>query len=79
MFLLNMWITVLSQPLTIKSAVSLGKSGQKELAVVFGGFEEVSLTLQGKRLLHLTGAAGVVLRTQPQVLTWTVKPGQETK
>lgn len=59
--------------------MSLGKSGQKELAVVFDGFEEVSFALQGKSLLHLTGAAGVVLRTQSQVLTWTVKPDQREK
>lgn len=48
--------------------MSLGKSGQKELAVLLDSFEEVSLALEGQRLLHLTGAAGVVLRTEPQVL-----------
>lgn len=61
----------MSQPLTIKPAVSLGKGGQKELAVLFNSFQEVPLALQGQRLLHLTGTAGVVLRTEPQVLTWS--------
>lgn len=68
--------------LTIKLAVPLGKSSQKELAVLFDRFEEVPLTLEGQRLLHLAGAAGVVLGTEPQVLTWKtrkVKPGQERK
>lgn len=64
--------------LTIKPAVSLGKGGQKELAVVFDSFEEVPLALVSQRFLHLTGAAGVVLRTEPQVLTWTkLKAGQK--
>ena len=48
----------------------LGERGQKELAVLLHGFEEVPLALEGQRLLHLTGAAGVVLGTEPQVLTW---------
>ena len=50
--------------------MSLGEGGQEELAVVFNGFEEVLLALKGQCLLHLTGAAGVVLRTEPQVLTY---------
>lgn len=49
----------------------MSKGGQEELAVLLSGFEEVPLALEGERLLHLTGAAGVVLRTEPQVLTWT--------
>lgn len=65
--------TPLSQPLTIKPAMSLGKSSQKELAVLFHRFEEVPLALESQRLLHLTGAAGVVLRTEPQVLAWKTK------
>lgn len=56
--------------LTIKPAVSLGESGQEELAVLLHRLEEVPLALQGQRLLHLAGAAGVVLRTEPQVLAW---------
>lgn len=63
-------LTFQSSPLTVESAVSLRESGQKELAVVFDSFEEVTLTLKGECFLHLTGAAGVVLRTEPQVLTW---------
>ncbi len=61
--------------------MSLGESSQKELAVLFDGFEEVPLALEGQRLLHLTGAAGVVLRTEPQVLTWETrgKPTPEVK
>lgn len=73
-----MLLTTQVLTLTIKPAVSLGKSGQKELAVVFDGFEEVPLALESQCFLHLTGAAGVVLRTEPQVLTWTkVKAGQK--
>lgn len=60
------------QILTIKPAVPLGESGQKELAALLHGLQEVSLALQGQRLLHLTGAAGVVLRTETQVLTYKV-------
>lgn len=58
--------------LTIKPAVPLGESGQKELAALLHGLQEVSLALQGQCLFHLTGAAGVVLRTETQVLTYKV-------
>lgn len=50
----------------------LGESGQKKLAAILHGLQEVSLALQGQRLLHLTGTAGVVLRTETQVLTYEV-------
>lgn len=56
--------------LTIKPAVPLGESSQEELAVFLHRLEEVPLALEGQRLLHLTGAAGVVLGTEPQVLAW---------
>lgn len=48
----------------------LREGGQKELAAVLHGLQEVLLTLQGQRLLHLAGAAGVVLRTETQVLAY---------
>lgn len=60
------------QILTIKPAVPLGESGQKELAALLHCLQEVSLALQGQCLFHLTGAAGVVLRTETQVLTYKV-------
>lgn len=50
--------------------MSLCEGGQEELAVLLHSPQEVSLALQGQRLLHLTGAAGVVLGTEPQVLAW---------
>lgn len=50
----------------------LGESGQKELAAFLHRLQEVSLALQGQRLFHLTGAAGVVLRTETQVLAYQV-------
>lgn len=56
-------------PLTIKPAVSLCEGGLQELTVLLDRFEEVPLTLEAQRLLHLTGAAGVVLRTESQVLS----------
>lgn len=57
--------------LTVKLAVPLCESGVKELAGVVDGRQEVRLTLVGQRFLHLTGAAGVVLGTQTQMLAWT--------
>lgn len=65
-----------SWPLTIKPAVSLCEGGLQELTVLFDRFEEVPLTLEAQRLLHLTGAAGVVLRTEPQVLTCPTNRGE---
>ncbi|TNN73085.1 Cohesin subunit SA-1 [Liparis tanakae] len=65
-------IIIVNRSLTIKPAVSLREGSQKELAVLLDGFEEVPLALEAQRLLHLTGAAGVVLRTEPQVLTWKI-------
>lgn len=59
-----------NRALTVKPAVSLCEGGQEELAVLLHSPQEVSLALQGQRLLHLTGAAGVVLGTEPQVLAW---------
>lgn len=56
--------------LTIEPAVPLGEGSQEELAALLHGLQEVSLALQGQRLLHLTGAAGVVLRTEAQVLPY---------
>lgn len=58
--------------LTIKPAVPLGERGQKELAALLHRLQEVSLALQGQRLFHLTGAAGVVLRTETEVLAYQV-------
>lgn len=55
---------MLYYPLTIKPTVSLSKGGQEELAVVFDGFQKVPLALQGQRLLHLSRAAGIILRTK---------------
>lgn len=66
----SLWKANVEQSLTVKPAVSLREGGQKELAVLLHGPQEVSLALQGQRLLHLTGTAGVVLGTEPQVLAW---------
>lgn len=58
-----------SSSLTVKLAVSLGEGGQEELAVVLDGCEKILFALEGQSLLHLTGAAGIILRTDAQVLT----------
>lgn len=58
-----------SSSLTVKLAVSLGEGGQEELAVVLDGCEKILFALEGQSLLHLTGAAGIILRTETQVLT----------
>lgn len=55
--------------LTIKLAVSLSEGGEQELAGVPDRRQEVSLTLARERILHHTGAAGVITRTQTQVFT----------
>ena len=64
------YLELQNKKLTIKSAVPLSETRQQELTVVLNCRQEVSLTLTCQRLLHQTGAAGVVLRTEPQVLPY---------
>lgn len=69
MFTAQSVIHALNQVLTIKFAVSLGEGGEQELAGVVDRRQEVSFALAYKRVLHQTGTAGVITRTQTQVLT----------
>lgn len=62
-------VHALNQVLTIKFAVSLGEGGEQELAGVLDRRQEVSFALAHECVLHQTGTAGVITRTQTQVLT----------